>query len=93
VEARLVVLTGKAKGNEVPLASSQFVIGRGANCHLRPHSELVSKLDCVIGRNGGIGVAHSDGEVAGTPVEFTVDGLRTKVAFELPTRKLCVASW
>lgn len=53
MEAKLVVLSGKAKGNEIPLPSSQFVIGRGSVCHLRPHSELVSKLHCVIGRRAG----------------------------------------
>lgn len=53
MEAKLVVLSGKAQGNEIPLPSSQFVIGRGSSCHLRPHSELVSKLHCVIGRRAG----------------------------------------
>lgn len=50
---KLVVLKGKAKGREIPLPSSQFLIGRGASCHLRPHSELVSKLHCAIARKPG----------------------------------------
>lgn len=53
MEAKLEVLVGTAKGREIPLPSSQFIIGRGGSCHLRPHSELVSKLHCAIGRQSG----------------------------------------
>lgn len=53
MEVKLVVLVGKAKGREIPLPASQFIIGRGAKCHLRPRSELVSKLHCAIGRSAG----------------------------------------
>ncbi len=53
MEVNLVVLTGKAEGKEIPLPSSQFVIGRASSCHLRPHSGLVSKLHCVVGRRAG----------------------------------------
>ncbi len=48
MDVKLVVLIGKAKGREIPLPRSQFIIGRAQNCHLRPHSELVSKLHCAI---------------------------------------------
>jgi hypothetical protein len=48
-----VVLKGKAKGREIPLPNSQFVIGRGSSCHLRPHSNLVSKMHCAIARKPG----------------------------------------
>lgn len=57
---KLVVLKGKAKGREIPLPHTQFVIGRGASCHLRPHSELVSKLHCAIARQPGGKVAVRD---------------------------------
>lgn len=50
---KLVVLKGKAKGREIPLPSTQFVIGRGSSCHLRPHSGLVSKMHCAIARQPG----------------------------------------
>lgn len=53
MEVKLVVLVGKAKGREIPLPASQFIIGRGQKCHLRPHSETVSKLHCAIGRSAG----------------------------------------
>lgn len=48
MEARLIVLQGANSGREIPLPHSQFIIGRNASCHLRPHSELVSKVHCAI---------------------------------------------
>ena len=50
MSAKLVVLRGREKGRGIPLPSSQFIIGRNPECHLRPHSEQVSKLHCGIGR-------------------------------------------
>ena len=57
---KLVVLKGKAKGREIPLPYSQFVIGRSSSCHLRPHSDLVSKMHCAIARQPGGKVAVRD---------------------------------
>lgn len=51
--AKLVVMLGKAEGREIPLPASQFIVGRGPTCHLRPHSEQVSKVHCAIGRRAG----------------------------------------
>lgn len=48
MEARLIVLQGLNVGKEIPLPHSQFIIGRNASCHLRPHSGLVSKVHCAI---------------------------------------------
>lgn len=53
MEVRLVVHEGKAKGREIPLPLTVFVIGRGQQCHLRPHCRLVSKLHCAIARWAG----------------------------------------
>ncbi|MCH7688507.1 MAG: FHA domain-containing protein [Planctomycetes bacterium] len=53
MQAKLIVLDGHAKGREIPLPSSQFVIGRSSTCHLCAHSGLVSKFHCVIGRKAG----------------------------------------
>jgi pSer/pThr/pTyr-binding forkhead associated (FHA) protein len=53
VAVKLVILKGKSKWREIPLPYTQFVIGRGASCHLRPYSDLVSKLHCVIARQPG----------------------------------------
>ena len=53
MEVKLIVLDGKAKGQQVPLPSTQFIIGRAPECHLRPHSPSVSKHHCAIGRAAG----------------------------------------
>jgi predicted component of type VI protein secretion system len=45
----LVVLTpGKSEGKVIPIALSQFVIGRDPQCHLRPASAVISKRHCAI---------------------------------------------
>jgi predicted component of type VI protein secretion system len=49
MQAKLIVRNGKHKGQKIPLPSSLFLIGRDPRCHLRPSSELVSRLHCVIG--------------------------------------------
>lgn len=49
MQAKLIVRNGKHKGQKIPLPSSLFLIGRDSRCHLRPSSELVSRLHCVIG--------------------------------------------
>lgn len=44
----LVVLSGKPEGKEIPIRLTQFLIGRDADCHLRPASPLISKRHCAI---------------------------------------------
>ncbi len=43
----LVVVRGKPHGVEIPIRVPKFLIGRGKECHLRPNSELVSRLHAV----------------------------------------------
>ncbi|MFO0893006.1 MAG: FHA domain-containing protein [Isosphaeraceae bacterium] len=61
MKVQLVVVRGKPEGKVIPLAGSNFKIGRGETCHLRPNSEQVSrehaefiiKSDAVIVRDLG----------------------------------------
>lgn len=53
MQASLRVMTGKQHGREIPLPATLFVIGRDSLCHLRPHSELVSRRHCAIACWGG----------------------------------------
>jgi predicted component of type VI protein secretion system len=48
MEIRLLVVQGKPLGKEIPVKESRFLIGRSEECHLRPNSELVSRLHCEI---------------------------------------------
>ncbi len=50
----LEVLTeGKQKGKLLPITLSQFLIGRDAQCHLRPASPLISKRHCALIQRDG----------------------------------------
>jgi pSer/pThr/pTyr-binding forkhead associated (FHA) protein len=48
MQASLLVMVGKQKGRKIPLPGTLFVIGRDPLCHLRPHSNLVSRRHCAI---------------------------------------------
>ena len=78
MEVKLVVIEGKGKGREIPLPASQFIIGRSSRCHLRPHSEQVSKVHCAIGRKPGNRVVVRDMKsrnktyINGMPISGTI---------------------
>jgi hypothetical protein len=48
VDVRLVVKQGADQGREIPLPETMFLIGRGPECHLRPHCQAVSTRHCAI---------------------------------------------
>jgi pSer/pThr/pTyr-binding forkhead associated (FHA) protein len=39
----LVVARGAKEGAAIPITKSEFIVGRDANCHLRPTSQTISK--------------------------------------------------
>jgi pSer/pThr/pTyr-binding forkhead associated (FHA) protein len=45
---QLVVATGNRAGQVVPVSTEKFIIGRAADCHLKPSSELISRYHCAI---------------------------------------------
>jgi len=45
---QLVVAAGNRKGQVIPVSEEKFIIGRAADCHLRPSSELVSRYHCAL---------------------------------------------
>jgi pSer/pThr/pTyr-binding forkhead associated (FHA) protein len=47
MHVRLVVIGGKNQGREIPITQSQFLIGRGEGCQLRPGSDRVSRKHCI----------------------------------------------
>jgi hypothetical protein len=47
LNAELRVLDGKHQGKSLPLNVKKFLVGREADCQLRPNSDLVSRHHCV----------------------------------------------
>ena len=48
MQAILKVVGGKNNGREIVINVPEFYIGRGEKAHLRPSSDLISRLHCVI---------------------------------------------
>ncbi len=48
MDVRLVVIGGKNAGRIIPVTGEKFFVGRAEDCHLRPHSDLVSRHHCAI---------------------------------------------
>ena len=43
IKALLIVVQGKPEGKTIPLVGPVFKVGRNADCHLRPSSDLISR--------------------------------------------------
>jgi pSer/pThr/pTyr-binding forkhead associated (FHA) protein len=57
----VVMSTGKAAGQVIPVNLAQFVIGRDPQCNLRPGSALISKRHCaILVKNEGVYVRDFD---------------------------------
>jgi pSer/pThr/pTyr-binding forkhead associated (FHA) protein len=48
MEVKLIVVTGKHAGMEIPLRGKKFLIGRGEECQLRLQSNMVSRKHCLL---------------------------------------------
>jgi pSer/pThr/pTyr-binding forkhead associated (FHA) protein len=48
MQVRLKVMQGSSAGKEVKIPTPQCVIGREEGCHLRPHSDAISRRHCMI---------------------------------------------
>lgn len=48
MQAVLRVVGGKNDGRQITISVPEFIIGRGDKAHLKPSSELVSRMHCVI---------------------------------------------
>ena len=53
MQVNLKVIGGKNDGRMIRIAVPEFVIGRGEQAHLRPSSELISRMHCSIKIDGG----------------------------------------
>jgi pSer/pThr/pTyr-binding forkhead associated (FHA) protein len=48
MELSIKLLTGRSAGQEIRIPVNKFLIGRAEDCHLRPHSDLISRHHCVL---------------------------------------------
>ena len=54
MELSLKVMTGRNAGQLVRVPVNKFLIGRSDDCHLRPHSDLISRHHCAILIDNGV---------------------------------------
>lgn len=80
MKVELVVTSGVHQGRVIPIALPEFLIGRDAQCHLRPASQAVSKMHCaIIIRNGQVYIKDF-GSTNGTTVnDVTIRGAEVQV--------------
>ena len=48
MDFKLRILSGAKAGQELPIRVAKFFIGRAEDCHLRPHSDLISRHHCAL---------------------------------------------
>jgi len=68
MEVTLKLLTGSSAGKEIKVPRSKFLIGRADDCHLRPHSDMVSRHHCVLLIEEGFCAVRDFGSKNGTLV-------------------------
>jgi pSer/pThr/pTyr-binding forkhead associated (FHA) protein len=88
MKVSLVVASGAHQGKVIPLTGPQFLIGRDAQCHLRPASQAISKRHCVVYVRDGKVYVKDFGSTNGTTVNdelikdsevVVVDGAALKI--------------
>lgn len=68
MKVSLVVASGAHEGRVIPLTGPQFLIGRDAQCQLRPASPAISKLHCAVLVRDGRVFVKDFGSTNGTQV-------------------------
>jgi predicted component of type VI protein secretion system len=68
MELTLKLLTGRSAGQEIKVPVDKFFIGRADDCHLRPHSDLVSSHHCALMIQEGVVAVRDFGSRNGTYV-------------------------
>ena len=48
MDVQLVVIKGNPRGRTLSFGPGEYVVGRGAECHIRPDSEWVSRQHCTL---------------------------------------------
>jgi predicted component of type VI protein secretion system len=72
MKVSLLVASGAHQGKVIPVTGSQFLIGRDAQCHLRPASQAISKRHCGVMIRDGKVYIKDFGSTNGTTVNDEV---------------------
>lgn len=48
MDVQLVVIKGNPRGRTLAFGPGEYLVGRGAECHIRPDSEWVSRQHCIL---------------------------------------------
>lgn len=68
MQVKLKVLEGSQAGKKITISGDHFLVGRDAECHLRPRSDLISRRHCEVVIEGGEVIARDLGSRNGTYV-------------------------
>ena len=68
MELTLKLLSGSKAGQEIKIPVNKFLIGRADDCHLRPHSDTISRHHCVLLVEEGFCAVRDFGSRNGTLV-------------------------
>jgi pSer/pThr/pTyr-binding forkhead associated (FHA) protein len=68
MSVKLLVVQGRPAGKSLAFPDGVYYIGRGAECHIRPNSEWVSRQHCVLRVAGLVATIRDLGSRNGTLV-------------------------
>jgi predicted component of type VI protein secretion system len=66
MELTLKLMSGSKSGQEIKIPVDKFFIGRAEDCHLRPHSDLISRHHCALLVQEGVAAVRDFGSRNGT---------------------------
>jgi pSer/pThr/pTyr-binding forkhead associated (FHA) protein len=72
MDVQLKVILGKQKGHLLNFGTGEFLIGRGAECHVRTDSPLVSRQHCMLRVQGEQAWLRDLGSANGTLVNHSL---------------------
>jgi pSer/pThr/pTyr-binding forkhead associated (FHA) protein len=68
MKVTMCVVQGRPRGKTLPLPDGDYYIGRGAECHIRPNSDWVSRQHCLLRVADGVAFLRDLGSRNGTLV-------------------------
>lgn len=66
MELKLKIMDGAQAGRELKITKNKFMVGRADDCHLKPHSDQISRYHCCILNEDGFITVRDLGSKNGT---------------------------